>query len=228
EDRLEGPVPLVDEDDLVALAIAEEVVHRPIRPAEGDLDIGVPHEGSPARDLVALRADVVRVLEPVRVRLGDPLLAFNRRERPELLHAARRLEVVEDRFVAREALEAHDLLGQEPAVLAEHDVALARELPARLVEGHRRPFRVAVTHVLAAGARSGRGRRPDGRRPLFRCRAGYAPGAFVSVCQSPNSLPSGSLQTENQPMLGTGSASPASPPSSFTRAAPALMSSTSK
>ena len=49
---------------------------------------------------------------------------------PELLDAARRLEVVQDRLVPGEALEAHDLLGQEPAVLAEHDVALARDLPA--------------------------------------------------------------------------------------------------
>ena len=44
-------------------------------------------------------------------------------------------------------------------------------------------------------------------------------GADVSVCQSPNSLPCGSLQAENQPMPGTGIGSPASPPSSLTRAA---------
>jgi hypothetical protein len=46
--------------------------------------------------------------------------------------------------------------------------------------------------------------------------------------RSPNSFPCGSLQVENQPMLGTGAGSFASPPSSFTRAAPALMSSTAK
>ena len=73
--------------------------------------------------------------------LGDPFVALDRRERPELLDAARRLEVVQDRLVPGEALEAHDLLGQEPPVLAEDDVALARKLPASLVEGHGRPFR---------------------------------------------------------------------------------------
>jgi uncharacterized membrane protein len=53
-------------------------------------------------------------------------------------------------------------------------------------------------------------------------------GAEVSVCQSPNSFPCGSVQVENQPMAGTGIGSPASPPSSVTRAAPALTSSTAK
>ena len=53
-------------------------------------------------------------------------------------------------------------------------------------------------------------------------------GADASVCHRPNSLPCGSLQVENQPMPGTGIDWSASPPSSLTRAAPALMSSTSK
>ena len=51
-------------------------------------------------------------------------------------------------------------------------------------------------------------------------------GAVGSFCHRPNSLPWGSLQVANQPMPGTGPGSFASPPSSFTRAAPALMSST--
>ena len=63
-------------------------------------------------------------------------------------------------------------------------------------------------------------------------RAGLGAPAYIdalgSVCQSPKSLPSTSVHVENQPMLGTGIASPASPPSSFTLAIPALMSSTSK
>src|SRR5260370_36984620 len=49
-------------------------------------------------------------------------------------------------------------------------------------------------------------------------------GADVSVCQSPNSFPCGSLQVENQPMAGTGIGSFSSPPSSRTRPPPALMS----
>ncbi len=53
-------------------------------------------------------------------------------------------------------------------------------------------------------------------------------GAEGSFCQRPNSFPSVSLQTVNQPMPGTGPGSFAWPPSSLTRAAPVLMSSTSK
>ena len=158
EGRLDGATSLVDEDHLVAFAVSEEVVHRAVRPAERDLDVVVPHERPTSRDLVALGRNVVRVLKPVRVGLGNPLLAHDRRERAELLDAAGRLEVVEDRLVPCEALEAHDLLGQEPPVLAEDDVALARELSAPLVEGHVRPFRVAcsdpVTRVRQDGGQA--------------------------------------------------------------------------
>ena len=44
EDRLEGASALVDEDHLVALAVAVEVVHLLARPAERDLDVVVPHQ----------------------------------------------------------------------------------------------------------------------------------------------------------------------------------------
>src|SRR5581483_8245323 len=53
-------------------------------------------------------------------------------------------------------------------------------------------------------------------------------GADGSFCQRPNSFPCGAVQVGNQPICGTGIGSPACPPSSFTRAAPALMSSTRK
>ena len=62
---------------------------------------------------------------PVRVRVRHPLLAHDRLELAELDHAARRLEVVEDRLEAREALEAHHLFGEERAVVAVHDVTLS-------------------------------------------------------------------------------------------------------
>jgi hypothetical protein len=45
--------------------------------------------------------------------------------------------VVEDRLVAGEALEAHHLLGEERPVVAELDVALARNVAEALVERHR-------------------------------------------------------------------------------------------
>ena len=50
-------------------------------------------------------------------------------------------------------------------------------------------------------------------------------GAFSSLWNRLNSLPSLSLQPANQPMLGIGCFSPASPPSSFTFARSASMSS---
>jgi hypothetical protein len=46
------------------------------------------------------------------------------------------VEVVEDRLVPREALEPHDLLGQELPVVAKLDVALARNVAETLVDGH--------------------------------------------------------------------------------------------
>jgi hypothetical protein len=53
-------------------------------------------------------------------------------------------------------------------------------------------------------------------------------GAEGSLCQRPKSLPSVSLQRAYQPICGTGPGSSAWPPSSWTRAAAARMSSTSK
>ena len=136
EDRLERARALVDEDHLVALAVAEEVVHRPGRAAERDLDVVVPHQQAAAGDLVALGLGVERLEVQVPVLLGHPLLALDRLEAAELHDAARRLEVVEDRLVAGEALEAHHLFGEERPVVAELDVTLARNVAEALVEGH--------------------------------------------------------------------------------------------
>src|SRR5262249_5238095 len=68
------------------------------------------------------------------------------------------------------------------------------------------------------------------RRPGGGSRLGYPAGAGAdgSFCQRPNSFPCGSLAVTNQPMPGTGAGWSTSPPSSLTRAAPALMSSTAK
>src|SRR5438045_1362584 len=67
-----------------------------------------------------------------------PFVTLDRLEVGDLRDAARRGQVVEDRLVAREALEAHDLLGQQRSVVAELDVALSRNLASDLVRGHRR------------------------------------------------------------------------------------------
>ena len=66
-----------------------------------------PRHGSPAGGSAA------HVGQPVHVRVGHPLLARERREAPDLAHVAGRLQVVEDRLVAREALVAHDLLDEQ-------------------------------------------------------------------------------------------------------------------
>ena len=79
----------------------------------------------------------------------------------------------------------------------------------------------------SAAGQPSRSKRGRDSSPLLQLHSA-ASGADGSFCQRPKSLPWGSLQVENQPLLGTGRGSFASPPSSFTRAAPALMSSTSK
>ena len=136
ERRLQRSRALVHEDALVVLAVAEEVVHRragrqsEISTSSFHISTRRPVISSP--DAARCRREV-----PVRVRFRHPLLVLDRLELPELLDAARRLEVVEDRLVAGEALEAHDLLGQQAAVVAEDDVALAGDIPETDVEGHR-------------------------------------------------------------------------------------------
>src|SRR5437867_1481456 len=70
------------------------------------------------------------------VLVGDPFLALDRLEVAELLDTAGRGQVVEDRLVPGEALEAHDLLREQRAVVTELNVALARHVAEALVERH--------------------------------------------------------------------------------------------
>src|SRR5206468_2068571 len=135
EDRLEDAAALVDEDDLVALAVPEEVLHRLLRAAQRDLDVVVPHQDAPAADLVAGLVDLERVEMAVRVLVGNPFVALDLLEAVELHDAARRLQVVEDRLVPGESLEPHHLLGEKRPVLAKLDVPLARDVAETLVEG---------------------------------------------------------------------------------------------
>src|SRR5262245_15959061 len=139
EGGLELARALVDEDHLVALAVLVERALLAHRPADGDLHVVVPHQEPATVDRAALRLDVLRVHQVPRVSVGHPLLPRDRRELAQLLDAAGGLEVVEDRLVAREALVAHDLLGQERPVLAQDGVALARQLPPLLVAHQRFP-----------------------------------------------------------------------------------------
>ena len=84
--------------------------------------------------------------------------------------------MVEDRLVAGEALEAHHLLGQERAVVAELDVPLARNVAEALVEGHGRriprPRGVSRRTRRARRCRRTRRRSRRSRSP----RAARAPG----------------------------------------------------
>ena len=120
----------------VAFAVSVVMLHRGTRPAERDLDVVVPHQELAAADRVALGLDAHRPEVAMLVRTRVPLLALDPLEGADLLHAARRMEVVEDRLVPGEALEAHDLLGQERAVLTELDVALARHAAEALIGRH--------------------------------------------------------------------------------------------
>src|SRR5207302_8335479 len=80
EDRLQRARSLVDEDDLVTLAVPVEALHGLRRTAERDLDVLVPHQQPSARDLVALGRDVPRPEVTVRVCVRHPLVALDRLE----------------------------------------------------------------------------------------------------------------------------------------------------
>src|SRR5205814_7222771 len=82
------------------------------------------------------RVDVLRVEVPMRVLVGHPLLALDLLEPVEFHHPAGRLEVVQDRLVAGEALETHHFFGQQSPVLAELNMPLARDVAEELIEGH--------------------------------------------------------------------------------------------
>jgi hypothetical protein len=123
----------VDEEHLVPLTVAVEALELLDRLADRELDVGVPHEEAPAAQRVALGRERRGVGQPVDVGVGDPLLATVRREPPDLHHPARRVQVIQDRLVAAEALVAHDLLGEEGSVLAELHVPLRRQPPESVV-----------------------------------------------------------------------------------------------
>src|SRR5947208_11819597 len=136
EDRLERARALVDEDDFVALAVAEEVVHLLLRAAEGDLDVVVPHQHAAAGELVAFRVDAVGLEVAMRMRVRNPLVTLDLLEVADSHHAAGRLEVVQDRLQPDETLHPHDLFGQERSVVSELDVTLAGDVAQTLVERH--------------------------------------------------------------------------------------------
>src|SRR5918994_623450 len=124
EDRLELPAALVDEEQLVAIAVAVERLGLGLGLADRRLEVGVPHQRAPPRDRIARRLQLTGLQMPVDVRVRDPFLVLEWLELAGLGDPARRLEVVKDRLVAAEALEPEHLLDQQPSVVAELHVAL--------------------------------------------------------------------------------------------------------
>jgi hypothetical protein len=133
EDRVEVARALHHEQDLVPLAVAVEAVGFVRGLAHAHLDVGVEHQHAAAEHRVAAGLHRSHVGEAMDVRVGRPLLERDRLEGPALRHPARRLQVVEDRLVAREALVAHHLLDEQRAVLAELDVALGGDVAESVV-----------------------------------------------------------------------------------------------
>src|SRR5262245_58029272 len=78
EDRLEDAGALLDEQDLVALAVAVEDVRALRRLADRDLDVAVPHQQPPAVHRVALRAERAGLREAADVGVGHPLRPLDR------------------------------------------------------------------------------------------------------------------------------------------------------
>ena len=122
----------MDEDHLVALAVPEEVLHPLGGAAERDLDVAVPHQQPAAGDLVALGLDALGVHDPVLMGVRHPLLALDRLEVADLLARGRATGGGRGSTpFPGEALQAHHLLGQEGAVVAELDVRLRGTSPRR-------------------------------------------------------------------------------------------------
>ena len=102
-------------DDLVALAVSIEAVHRLGRLADRDLDVAVPHSrrrpstGSPPGSIGAVFASRWTWAS------GTHSSRTIGRKPPTRSSAAGRVQVVEDRLVAAEALVAEDLLDEQPA-----------------------------------------------------------------------------------------------------------------
>jgi hypothetical protein len=122
--------------DLVALAVAVEALERLGRLAYRHLDVVVEHEEPPTRNRVTAGVDDVRVREPVHMRARHPLLPLDGPELADLVKPAGRVEVEQDRLVAREPLVAEHLLHQKRRggpVATDLDVALGRDLSERYV-----------------------------------------------------------------------------------------------
>ncbi len=187
EHRAQDAAAAVDVDHLVALAVSVEALERLGGLGDRDLDIPVPHEQPPAADRIAPGLDRVGVGEAMDVGLRHPLLALDGREGADGVEAAGRLEVQEDRLVAREALVAHDLLDQQrraAAIAAHLYVALARYVTQRRV-AHQRFPRLSCSRSMASN-RALKLPSPKPRAPwrsmISKKTVGRSPIGLVKIC----------------------------------------------
>src|SRR5215204_5988604 len=115
--------------------------------------------------------------------VGYPLAVLDRLELARLGDPAGRGQVIEDRLVAREPLEAHHLLDEEAAVLAELSVALARELSQPVVS-HRFPLLSCSRSIASNSALKLPSPKPRApwRSITSRNRVGRSPIGLVKIC----------------------------------------------
>jgi hypothetical protein len=141
-DRVDGRGAAVDVEQLVAGRVAVQRAGRG-RGDEADGDVVVAEQPPPVGDRVGVPAEL-QVLRLERPRLERVV----RGERAAVLldgdsvdDRRRQAAVVEQRGVGGEALDAHQLLGVEPAVrLPERGVPLVRDLAYSPVVRHRHPL----------------------------------------------------------------------------------------
>ena len=186
EHRAQHAAAAVHVDHLVALAVAIEAVELLHGLADRHLEVAVEHQEAPAAQRVAARLHRIGVGQPVHVRVGHPFVALDRAELADRVEPAGRVQVVEDRLVAGEALVAHDLLGEERragAVPAHLHVALAGDLAEALVP-HRFPLRSCSRSIASKSAL-----KLPSPKPRDPCRSmtskkivGRSPSGFVKIC----------------------------------------------
>src|SRR5207248_8735929 len=111
--------------------------------------------------------------------------ALDRGELADLRHAARRLEVVEDRLVAGEALVAHHLLCQQSAVGPELRVPLRRQLAHRHVAHQRFPLAACSRSIASNSALKLPSPKPRApwRSMISKKIVGRSPSGLVKICR---------------------------------------------
>ena len=107
----------VDEEDLVGVGVAEELVLGPLGPARRQSHVRVGEQGDPAGDRVAARGDGPCLQVMMAERRDVDQVARDRPGRLDFPHARRRAEVVDDAVRPREPGDGDDLFVVIPSPL---------------------------------------------------------------------------------------------------------------